>query len=87
MNNPRNHTNTQVHAFMLRGGGLIIREEQWEPQPRAQGSGPRCCFPLPASVNYQQHDAGNVLPGSTQGERPLMHGEDPDRLPPLLLEV
>lgn len=23
------------------GGGLIIREEQWETQPRAQSSGPQ----------------------------------------------
>lgn len=40
----------------------------------------RCCFPLLAFVNYQQHNVGNALTGSTQGEHPLVHGDDPGSL-------
>lgn len=70
-------------------GGLIIREEQWKTQPRAQSLSQsdcnRCCFPQLASVNYQQHSAGNALLESEPGEHPLVHGEDPEgRLPPSL---
>lgn len=45
------------------------------PDPALSPSGcNRCDFPLSASVNYQQRNAGNALPASTPVEHPLVHG-------------
>lgn len=87
------HNLTKKHMFTLglqrMGWALLIwllerSSGRHSPEPRAQvlsQSGcNRCCFPLLAFVNYQQHNVGNALTGSTQGEHPLVHGDDPGSL-------
>lgn len=82
------HTHTKVHNFKLSypgestgGGGLTTGSRVEAAQSFSPLGYNRCCFPLPASVNYQLCAAGDSLcRDSHQTPHPSTQAEDPEGL-------